>query len=234
MNLVRSADPNYGAAAVGNEPSYWREENHAQEENYLRAEEWADDVREFMLPGKHKQVVMSSANCSAILRYREELKMYAALHNEKLATSGKTVDAMLDPDFLDQQHSRVLEEWPRSEMRKQWLSALMDLQTKLQDIIVPLSGGAFVKLSVRSPKDAALCMPNWKSLAEEQLGKSTVAATSDAALGDDVSVVRWASWQVRCAAASPSASFGPHTCLVYNQGAPGPDRCRCINAAITK
>ena len=118
-----------------------------------------------MLPGRTETVPLTLAAGTALLRWREEVKMYAKLRDQNL-TSAKSIE---DPAFLDA-HEREARnvEWPASKIRSVWLSALTDLEAKLDTVIHDMHGGAFIKLSVRSPKDAAFSLSRFHKLVRER------------------------------------------------------------------
>src|SRR3989338_186877 len=122
-------------------PSYWNAENHQASSGnaYLRAEEWLQDLEEFTLPVKRKTVQLTHAMGQAIMRYREELKMYAALEDEKRGEN-REVDALEDVEFLDERHRAVKEEWPKGKERAEWWKALEELRGQLDAEIKELSG----------------------------------------------------------------------------------------------
>eukprot|EP00455_Lapot_gusevi_P055999 TRINITY_DN9200_c0_g1_i1.p1 TRINITY_DN9200_c0_g1~~TRINITY_DN9200_c0_g1_i1.p1 ORF type:complete len:437 (+),score=94.55 TRINITY_DN9200_c0_g1_i1:114-1424(+) len=80
--LVVSAD-HLGEEVDHSKPSYWRAENHV-EDNYLRVEKWLPDVQEYMLSRVSVQVPLTYEMGTALLRYREDLKMFAALQDQTL------------------------------------------------------------------------------------------------------------------------------------------------------
>ena len=50
-------------------PTYWSEENHTADSNYLRAEEWMQDVEEWTFQGLKQTVPLTYDAGQAILRY---------------------------------------------------------------------------------------------------------------------------------------------------------------------
>ena len=189
-DLVFSRDDLLSPSSVDpSAPSYWKAENHVahggaagaggtctagtDNSNYLRAEEWSADVEELMLPGRTETVPLTLAAGTALLRWREEVKMYAKLRDQGLtdaAAPGSDAKSIEDPAFLDA-HEREARnvEWPASKIRSVWLSALTDLEAKLDTVIHDMhGGGAFIKLSVRSPKDAAFSLSRFHKLVRER------------------------------------------------------------------
>lgn len=73
----------------------------------------------------------------------------------------------------------------------------MELQDNLQSEIAhyqPL--GAFVKLSVRSPKDAVFSLQKTKDCIREYLKYRGVEKDSPVLLSENIAAIRHASWQV--------------------------------------
>ena len=139
-------------------------------------------------------------------RYVEELKMYADLEDSRhggLDTSDYP-GARFDPQFLALHWQyEVEQEWPLSKIRSDWLHSLRALEAKLQEAIAAIgcagdanATAAFVKLSVRSPKDSVFNVAGTYSLVHQRL-QSLLAEppSSPYILGQDVDALRWASWQ---------------------------------------
>jgi hypothetical protein len=56
--------------------------------------------------------------------------------------------------------------------RGKWFYALQDLQERLDEAIAPtLPGGAFVKLSVRSPKDTVFVLSSTRRMIEQKMAE---------------------------------------------------------------
>ncbi|CAF0830003.1 unnamed protein product [Didymodactylos carnosus] len=169
------------------QPTYWNAQNHS-EDSYLRAEHWMEDVKECLLPGRHEIVRMNLKSGQAILRYREELKMFAAIRDEKLnskskksATSKKTIqiESMQSPTFLDEHWKTTEAVWPKSPI-----------------LIAKFNRSAFIKLSVRSPKDAVFCLLSTREIIRERIAASVAAGCSEInELNEDVSAIKWAAWR---------------------------------------
>jgi hypothetical protein len=148
------------------------------------------------------------AGGEALLRYREEFSMYAALHDERAAAdidAGARAPAMLDAAFLDARAAAMADEWPRgSATMRGWWSALEALRAAADTAIAELGGdaaarGVFVKLSVRSPKDAAVCVPAFRRELDAWMAATDVAPDSPLALSDTVCAIKRASWlALRC------------------------------------
>ena len=165
---------------------------------YLRAEEWLKDLAEFTLPARHSQVKLTHGMGAALMRYREELKMYAAIRDQELAGTGAG-PSMECAEFLDQRHAAVKAEWPSGKERGAWWRDLEALRALLEEQIGQHPHGAFVKFSVRSPKDAAGMMACFQPLLREHVRASGVHPDSPEALSADVSALKYASWKaLRC------------------------------------
>ena len=104
--------------------------------------------------------------------------------------------SMHDPDWLDNQHERILEEWQTSNIRSIWLRDLLDLATSLDQHIRTMGeDGAFVKLSVRSPKDSAQYVNEYRRLLKVGVRTSNVRVGSALELSDTVDIVKYAAWK---------------------------------------
>jgi hypothetical protein len=184
-------------------PKYWSAENHSASDGniYLRAEEWLKDLDGYTLPVRNSVIQINIKMGEAIMRYREELKMYAAIADQEAATTtsatstGRHTPAMEDPTFLDTRHSSMKLEWPAGQQRAEWWGALEDLRVQLDDVIKTMPSGAFVKFSVRSPKDSAAVMASYKAFIQEHVETSNIAPDSELALGADVSAIKYANWK---------------------------------------
>ena len=200
---ISIADPTLGRAESGigeSLPSYWNAENHSASEGnvYLRAEEWLQDLSSFTLPVKHTTVKVTHEMGIALMRYREELKMYAAIRDQDLAGTRAPL-SMETTEFLNERHRLMKEEWPGGKQRGEWWKALEELRLKLDEVIRSFPDGAFVKFSVRSPKDAAAVMPSYLHLLQSHIEKSEVHPDAKEALGEDVSAIKYANWMaLRC------------------------------------
>jgi hypothetical protein len=113
-------------------PSYWNAENHTSSASgnaYLRAEEWLKDLKEFSLPVRNVSIPINLAMGEAIMRYREELKMYAAIfdqnnNNQSNVNGASLIPSMEDILFLDERHDAVKSEWPAGKERATWWNSL--------------------------------------------------------------------------------------------------------------
>jgi len=136
-----------------------------------------------------------------MLRYREEIKMYAALRDEAAGraaapTNEDILASMDDPTFLDAQHERVVREWPtESATKRSWWAALETLRASLDAALVAMKKGAFLKLSVRSPKDAAFYLSSTYKLVHQRVEESQCAFDSPEMLSENVSIIKSATWQ---------------------------------------
>lgn len=191
-----------GRGAVSQESShaqetYWKAQNHS-ENSYLRAENWKPDVKEFCFPTSSVIVPLPRAAAQAMLRYREEIKMYAALRDEaagRAQTNEEMLVSMDDPAFLDAQHERVVREWPtESATKRSWWAALETLRASLDAAVAPMSRGAFLKLSVRSPKDAAFYLSSTYKYVHQRVEESRCAFDSPEMLSENVSIIKSATW----------------------------------------
>eukprot|EP00128_Syssomonas_multiformis_P014365 Colp12_sorted_trinity150504_noHs@33831 len=186
-------------------PCYWRPENHTGADNYLRVENWLKDVEEFTFSraNEHRAIVpVTHDEGVALLRYKEEVKLYASIVPESAypPEAGYPKGPLDDPEFYDKHwDATVLVEWPNSKMRSVWFNSLKNLERKLDEAIKPtLPIGAFVKLSVRSPKDSVFLLSKTKHMIRERLQgkyKDDTSKSSATALSEEVEAIRWASWQ---------------------------------------
>eukprot|EP01104_Vermistella_antarctica_P013546 TRINITY_DN4118_c1_g1_i3.p1 TRINITY_DN4118_c1_g1~~TRINITY_DN4118_c1_g1_i3.p1 ORF type:complete len:450 (-),score=80.24 TRINITY_DN4118_c1_g1_i3:129-1478(-) len=183
-------------------PCYWKPENHSSD-NYLRVEQWMVDLEEFTFPTKRSVVEIKYDAAQAMLRYVEEMKMYSNIEEQKRAAERKgeekgddTADPFHDPSFLDMRHDAVWKEWPEGKERSKWFVALSELEASLDKAVRQFKGGAFVKLSVRSPKDSVFDMATFKGLVEEKLDMDGVKALDHPeALSQSVAALKYACWK---------------------------------------
>ena len=131
--------------------------------------------------------------------------MFANIEDAKSTTGGLSgsggVESAKDPEFLDQHwRDEVLSKWPLSPVRSKWLESLLGLEQELDAAIKrTLPFGAFVKLSVRSPKDAVFCLPSYTECVREFLEVRGLERDSPLLLSQNVAAIRHASWQgLRC------------------------------------
>jgi hypothetical protein len=174
----------------------------------LRDEAWRPHIADLLLPARQVVVTLPFAGGEALLRYREELSMYAALHDERAAAeieAGVRAAAMLDAAFLDARAAAMTDEWPRGSVTMRgWWAALEGVRAAVDAAIAELGGdaaarGVFVKLSVRSPKDAAVCVPAFRRELDAWMAATDVAPDSPLALSDTVCAIKRASWlALRC------------------------------------
>ena len=111
-------------AAADDRPKYWSAEHHGRE-NYLRAEEWVPDVREFMFDGARTTVPLTHEAATAILRYREDAKMFAALRDAQRAAAGARAAADAPPEAL---HHTSVEDFV-ANATKHYVNPIMAVQT---------------------------------------------------------------------------------------------------------
>ena len=192
MSLPRS-NPNKDETESTVNPGYWNADFHSAKDGnvYLRAEEWLQDLHEFILPARHETVQVTLAMGEAIMRYREELKMYAAIEDQK---GNHPIPRMEDLGFLTARHEAVKQEWPLGKDRAVWWRALEELRALLDERIKAMPHGAFVKFSVRSPKDAAPYMPSYVGLIHDAVAKNNIHPDHPEALAADVSAIKYANW----------------------------------------
>ena len=190
-------------------PTYWSPEFHDTDSG-LRFENWAPAIREHMLPGADgsRVVVLQEAAGAALLRWREEVKMYANLVCTHTPNSELDAAAlMVDASFLTLQDARIEHEWAASEQRGAWLRSLHQLRDELDDVVKGFGPtGVFLKLSARSPKDAVICHRNFRrGIVDAVLayGKGSGEGTGSAppkgrgrlTLSDQVQVIKGVAWQ---------------------------------------
>jgi hypothetical protein len=190
-----SSSSSSSTSSLTSKPKYWSAENHTNYGNtYLRAEEWLKDLAPFTLPGERRSIQLTKDMGIAILRYREELKMYAAIEDQQ--NPQRTIDALDDVAFLDRRHAAMRVEWPQGRERAVWWSSLTRLMELVDAEIRSLpSRAAFVKLSVRSPKDAASRTASFRQQISRHVEASDVRPDSPLALSDDCRAIRLAHWR---------------------------------------
>lgn len=195
--VVSLSDVGKAPRTIPTSHQYWNAANHTEQkngqQNYLRAENWKPDILEHLLPVRSVVVNIPSSAATAMLRYVEELKMYANLADVGRPSSDGI--SMHDPDWLDNQHERILEEWQTSKIRSVWLRDLLNLATSLDQHIHTMDDGAFVKLSVRSPKDSAQYVKEYRRLLKDGVCNSNVRVGSALELSDTVDIVKYAAWK---------------------------------------
>lgn len=159
-------DGNRAATGAGDPPrdDYFQRKHHCPS-SYSRIENWVQDVEQKTFPTE--LVRLSDCHARAILRYREETKLRAAVRDQMRSELGEKEQramegSMEDPQFLDEMYEFIMKDWPQdgqAEVR-QWHASLMELQEALDGAIrgIDQGHGTFVKLSIRSPKDASLNM----------------------------------------------------------------------------
>ncbi|PRP84149.1 hypothetical protein PROFUN_04140 [Planoprotostelium fungivorum] len=191
-----------GSTSNSDAPSYWNAENHTGE-SYLRAEHWKEDMEGLTLPGRTQIVPVSQPSGEAILRYVEELKMFAALrdtgvdpYTSKSGPIPKDVPSMDSGAFLDHHWTWASQEWIKSTVRVHWWNSLQDLSSSLDRVISDYNHAAFVKLSVRSPKDAVARLSITRERVKEKIRESVEGGcSSEEELGQNICAIRWAAWR---------------------------------------
>lgn len=183
-----------------NEPSYWEASNHSSD-SLLRVENWrTPQIQALCLPtSKTAGLRLTSGFVNAILRYREELKMYAALEQKD------GYSPLTDPVFLDAQDLRMKIDWLTGQ-RKQWwdsISAFRDNFNQIMEEDFP-SKKVFIKLSVRSPKDAVFCLSSIREMIHSEiLSQTPILEMSDPnRLSEDLKVLKKSAWSGLCVSTS--------------------------------
>lgn len=169
----------------------------------MRVDEWrTPSIAALCLPApRTATVALDEDMATAMLRHREELKMFAALEDEARARQAAGTDeegagpAMEDPEWLDAQRVRIAQEWPASKVRSEWAEDLERLRASLDEAIGSLASpsGAFVKLAVRSPKDAVFCIARTDALLRAELAASA-AMGNEPSLTSDILAIKRAAW----------------------------------------
>lgn len=177
-----------GEAGPDASSTYWNASNH-DPASLLNLEKWrTPELSQLCLPGDPLVLPLPLDTARAMLRYREELQMYAAVDPEN--SPGRPV--MEAWAWLDRQDQRVRLEWPGSAMRGPWLLAIEALERDLDAAIASRGGaeGCFVKLSVRAPKDAV-----WSTKrAVEMLRGFTEGEGRGATLSEKILFLRRTAW----------------------------------------
>eukprot|EP00298_Acanthocystis_sp_HF-20_P007283 c16913_g1_i1.p1 GENE.c16913_g1_i1~~c16913_g1_i1.p1 ORF type:complete len:327 (-),score=102.24 c16913_g1_i1:33-926(-) len=88
--------------------------------------------------------------------------------------------------------------WKESKNQKEWLNSLNELENSLDEHIKKFPNGAFVKLSVRSPKDSVFDLSETIKMIEEDSRKSKLNVNSEYTLSENVEIIKNASWKVMC------------------------------------
>ncbi|GAB5363689.1 hypothetical protein AAMO2058_000905600 [Amorphochlora amoebiformis] len=196
----------------GDRPCYWKAENHVDETSNLRVENWLKPIRHLVLA--HDDASLSSTirithdQGTAILRYIEEVKMFANIRDTKIKAQnngqmpeGHPEEGWKDPLFLDHHwETEVLKNWPSSKNRSKWLKSLKELESELETAITKAKGNsetsaAFVKLSVRSPKDAVFNQKRYYEILEKRLSERKINSVDEKSLSIRVEAIRYASWK---------------------------------------
>jgi hypothetical protein len=194
--------------------TYWKAENH-QVGTYSRLEEWMKDLEDYVLPVRQtaSSIDITLDMGRAMMRYREELKMFAAIYNQD--HPDRTIDVLEDVKFLQERHKAIKEEWPLGKETPEWWNSLVELMNKIDEAIARIKEqqeanyqkftGIFIKLSVRSPKDSAMLMDSYRDHLRHHIQNSSIPPDSPYALGDDVAAIRYANWQSTCCYTSEEA-----------------------------
>eukprot|EP00121_Abeoforma_whisleri_P003056 Awhi_evm1s2746 len=103
------------------------------------------------------------------------------------------VEAINDAEFLTKSFCRVREHWEQSPGLTSRVSCLNSLEKKLDETILSMgTSGAFIKLSVRSPKDASMCSKHLMQLIKER------TLSKEAEKTDVAGIIRYAAWKAMC------------------------------------
>lgn len=190
MTSVAVSLDSLGVSKEAGTPSYWSAENHNSGSS-LRQEHWSAGLKHLMLGGDGHVVKLSLDAGRAILRYREDAKMFAALRDEGLkAASTSYLESLSDPSFWDSHWTDALNDWPTYPNKSKWLLSLLALTGELDEAIRLTNGAAFIKLSVRSPKDAVLCLSHHRDYIRADLDSTTLAHDDPAVLSENVRILK--------------------------------------------
>lgn len=165
ITLAQSAssllDNNTTARAPTKKRDSFLQRKHHSPAAYSRIENWLPDVQDFSF--KTEFLSLSAAAAEAILTYRDETKLRATHRDHERA--GKTPPGCAsidDPVFLDEMYAFIQKDWGKEKdlIFHTKLASLQKLQAALEAAVkrIDQGHGVFIKLSVRSPKDAALTM----------------------------------------------------------------------------
>lgn len=157
-------------------PSYWAPEHHVST-SPLRLNNWlTPPIQLLALSTRASALSLSLAQLRAILRYREDAKMFASVrdmdanrraHHASLLSPSTPpccrhhvfsvalrggVESIEDAAFWDMHWQAAQVEWPTFPAKSLWLQELLALEKALDASIADMGGAAFVKLSVRCPK----------------------------------------------------------------------------------
>lgn len=157
------------------------------------------DIGDLTFPTKRSTVPIEHCEAVALLRYVEEVKMYANIEQQRRESeaarkgTAPLLDALQDPAFLDVRHEEMMGEWKASDgMRGQWLKGIESFIAKLETVLPEYPAGAFIKLSVRSPKDAVFKLASFRGFLEEKLSESH-RFSEELALSEEVAALKYAS-----------------------------------------
>jgi hypothetical protein len=177
-----------------NAPSYWKPENHG-DENYGRTELWMPDVEEFMLSTKSHSIRLPRAAALSLLQMRDGVKMRGNLFDMQ----NQKIDSIKDPNFLDGAEEEEWEMHAKSTTPETsaHFSSLLQVCQQIDEIIQThyAKEGVFFKLSVRSPKDAPMFMSSCRRIIQEKIHQSNLTVDSPLSLSEDVSILRYSMWK---------------------------------------
>ena len=176
---------------------------------FARIENWYEDIKDFtfhttFVPLTRDQAIMitryyegANWNCRSLIQQGlikfSELRLRAAIRDQDRRESGEKVEewneSLYDVDFRENFYTFVMDDWPED-----WKQHLIEMRTKLDEAIARYASGAFVKLSNRSPKDAAMYTPFLRDYVRNALSTSTFQTGSIEAMNEDIAVFSRAGW----------------------------------------
>lgn len=169
--------------------------------SYARAENWLQDVEAYTF--RTRVLPLTRAQGKAITRYREEVKLRAAVRDQERLADGEDTGPHMaggewagasnatlhSPEFLDEMYAFIMQDWQQDPETLDWHKALMEIQEQLDEAIAHFDSGAFVKLSIRSPKDATLNLTRTRVAIRAALEKSTLEPGTPAAASEEVTIL---------------------------------------------
>lgn len=162
--------------------TYFQRKHHSPEA-YSRIENWLPDVKSQTFSTHICRLTRGQAD--AIIKYRDETKLRAAMR--KMVADEKGLgpipEPLTDPAFLDEMADFIRSDWaksPSAEVRG-WQASLVAVESVLDAAVrnIGKGKGAFVKLSIRSPKDAALHTSSTREAIRQALASSVHTLPKD-------------------------------------------------------
>lgn len=196
-----SSGEDHPALTFNDQDSYMSNIHHGAD-SYMRAENWLPDVADFTFASRI--ISLSRDEAKAITQYRDEVKLRAAARNQDAAEQCEDASVLssvlFSPDYLNEMYDFIMDDWPQDSQTAAAHRHLMCVQHALDQAIREFAPkGAFVKLSIRSPKDSALNMTSTRQLIRSLLAGSTQELGSAAATNEDICAMCNACAQVlRC------------------------------------